>query len=459
MRSILILFLTATLANGGFGFDRSKGLAIYGVYTGMVYFVSLPGGWIADRVLGQRKAVLYGGILIAIGYLTLAVPSQPVFFTGLAIVIAGTGMLKPNISTIVGQIYSPDDPRRDSAFSIFYMGINIGSMTAPIICGWLGQRVSWHLGFAAAGVGMVLGVFTFLHGQKYLGEAGAHPADVTPEQMERNRHLLGRGLLAVASVAAVLLGLNATGMYDVTAERLANLAGIVLSVAVVGMFAWMFFGGNWTRTERKRLTVIAILFVASSLFWSAFEQAGGSMNLFADRNSDNVLFGFDFPASWYQSLNATFIVLCAPVFAWLWIRMGESQPSSPFKFALGLVAVGLGFVVLMIGAEKAGETGRVSPLWLVATYFFHTVGELLLSPVGLSAMTRLAPARVASLMMGVWFVSISAGNYFGGRLAAFYAGVPMDELFRTVALFAILSGVVLALIARPVARLSEQDRS
>jgi POT family proton-dependent oligopeptide transporter len=232
-----------------------------------------------------------------------------------------------------------------------------------------------------------------------------------------------------------------------------NGAGVLLLLVTVSLFAWLFLGGDWTPVERKRLTVIAVLFCASALFWSAFEQAGSSLNLFAQRNSDNVILGFEFPASWYQSLNSLFIITFAAVLAWLWIRLGDSQPSSPAKFALGLILVGLGFVFMMAGSAKAAAGVKVSPLYLVATYLMHTIGELCLSPVGLSAITKLAPARVAGLMMGVWFLSLSVGNYLGGRLAAFYGDLPVRDLFQTIAIFAVVAGLTLAAIARPVARL------
>lgn len=454
MRALLILFMTASVENGGLGFEDSKAYGIYGLYTSMVYLMSLPGGWIADRLLGQQRAVIIGGSLIAVGYLLLAVPSTAVFFAGMVVVVLGTGLLKPNISTIVGQIYQQSDPRRDSGFSIFYMGINLGALLAPLVCGPIGQRIDWHLGFALAGIGMVLGVITFLHGRKRLGEAGLHPAGTTtPEEAMRVRSQLKKGLAVAVGAPALLALVHNTGIYEVTLKMLVDGAGFLLMALVLVLFAWMFLRGDWTPGERKRLGAIAVLFMASALFWSAFEQAGSSLNIFADRFTNNTIAGLSYPASMYQSFNAAYIILLAPVFAWLWIKLGNRQPSSPVKFALGLVLVGLGFVVMMIAAVKASGGGKVSPLWLMACYFFHTAGELCLSPVGLSAMTKLAPARVAGLMMGVWFVSLSTGNYIGGRLAAFYGDLPIGDLFQTTATFAIVAGLALVLIARPVARL------
>jgi len=454
MRALLILFMTASVETGGLGIEDSQAYGIYGLYIAMVYLLSLPGGWLADRVLGQQRTVLYGGMLIAVGYLMLAVPSKGVFFAGLAVVAIGTGLLKPNISTIVGQIYTPEDRRRDSGFSIFYMGINLGALLAPLVCGPLGTGVSWQLGFGLAGLGMVVGVFTFAAGRKHLGEAGLHPVPVSsPEEAGQIRQYLRNGILALVGVPLVLAALHVSGVVTVTLEGLVDGSGFVLLLAVIVLFAWMFLGAEWTAEERKRLGVIAVLFFASSLFWSAFEQAGSSLNIFAARYTDNQLFGMSLSATVYQSLNPIYIIVLAPVFAWLWIRLGPKQPASPAKFSLGLIFVGLGFVVMMMAAMKAGTDGKVSPVWLTGCYALHTIGELCLSPVGLSAFTRLAPARVAGLMMGVWFLSISTGNYLGGRLAAFYGELPIQDLFQTTATFAIVAGLILAVVARPVARM------
>lgn len=455
MRALLVLFMTAGAAGGGLGFDTTKAYAIYGLYTASVYMMSLPGGWIADRILGQQRSVLYGGILIAAGYLTLALPSVTALYAGMAVVVLGTGLLKPNISTIVGQIYEPGDARRESGFSIFYMGINIGSTIAPLACGWVGEKINWHWGFGLAGLGMTAGVITYWRGLKRLGGAGLEPvAPPTPEAGAQWKRSFRNGVLAVVVLLALGFGLNAAGIVELSAERLVNFAGVVLFGLTLALFGWMFFGGDWTAEERKRLAVIAVLFCGSALFWAAFEQAGSSFNLFARNATDHVLWGFDFPASWFQSLNAAFIIAFAAVFAWIWIRMGDRQPSSVMKFALAMFCAAGGFGVMMVAAQRAASGARVSPMWLVVTYLLHTFGELLLSPVGLSAMTRLAPVRVAGLMMGVWFLSLSMGNYLAGRLAAFYGALPPYELFRALGVLTLAAALLLALIARPVARLT-----
>jgi POT family proton-dependent oligopeptide transporter len=454
MRALLILFMVAPAATGGLGMDVMTAGSIYGLYTASVYMVSLPGGWLADRFLGQRKAVLYGGILIAIGYLMLAAPDVRVFYAGLCVVVCGTGLLKPNISTIVGQLYTPEDPRRDAGFSIFYMGINLGAMIAPLICGYAGQRINWHLGFALSGVGMTFGVIQFWLGRRHLADAGLHPVQAAnAEEAAAQRRLLHRALWGVLGIGAAMAFVHLTGILRLTPILLVNSAGVVLFAIVAALFAWMLLGGNWTPVERKRLAAILVLFIAASLFWSAYEQAGSSLSLFADRSSNNVIFHFEFPASWYQSLNSFFIVLLAPLLAWAWVRLGNRQPSSPAKFALGLVFVGLGFVVLVFGALLSAHGAKVSPLFLVVTYLLHTVGELCISPVGLSAITKLAPVRVGSLMMGVWFISISIGDYLGARLTSFYGALPVPLLFGIVACFSLVAGIAMFLIARPVTRL------
>jgi POT family proton-dependent oligopeptide transporter len=459
MRALLILFMTATAAEGGLGFDVAQAGAIYGLYTSAVYMMSLPGGWLADRFLGKRRAVWYGGILIASGHYSMAVPTLASFYLGLVLIVLGTGLLKPNISAIVGDLYGPADIRRDSGFSIFYMGINLGAFIAPLLCGYLGQRVDWHMGFGLAGIGMTLGLVQYRLGARHLGEAGMHP--VAPESAaaaERQRSRLRWGLIVLALVPVVLLALSISGLAEITAVRLANAFGVLLLALVVVVLGAVLFLGDWTTAERKRLIVILVLFLAASLFWSVFEQAGSTLNLFAQRSTENSLLGFPFPSSWFQSLNALFLIAFAPVFAWLWIRLGERGPSVTMKFVLGLVFAGLGFAVMMAAAELSASGVKVSPMWLTATYLLHTFGELCLSPVGLSAMTKLAPASVVSLMMGVWFLATSVGNYLGGRMAALYEALSLATLFGAVAAFAIGAGLLLALLARPISRMTGSAR-
>jgi len=441
MRALLLLYMVSPT---GLGFDKGKGAAVYGMVVSLVYLMSIPGGWLADRFLGQRKAVLYGGIAIAVGNFCLAAPSVEMFYLGLGIISLGTGLLKPNVSTLVGGLYATGDPRRDAGFSIYYMGINIGAGISPLIVGYIGQFVDWRLAFVAVGIGMSLGVVQYLADSKHLGDAGLHPAPWTsPAEAKAHKRYLWFGL-AVLILLPVLLY---SGVLSIT--QLADALGVLLLLITGAVFTAVYFG-PWSPVERKRILVIFVLFLVAALFWSSFEQAGSTLNLFADDKTQNTLFGFVFPSSWFQSLNSIFLIAMAPMFGWLWLKLGPKEPSVPAKFVLGLVFVGAGFLTLVGGAVLATNGVKVSPLWLVLTYFLHTIGELCLSPVGLSAMTKLAPAQVVGLIMGVWFLATSVGNYIGGRLAGFYETMPLDTLFGAVGTFAIGAGIVLALFIKPL---------
>ena len=454
MRALLILFMTAPVAAGGLAFDTAVAGAIYGLYTSMVYMTSLPGGWIADRLIGQRRAVLYGGILIACGHFSMAFPTLATFYLGLTLIVVGTGLLKGNVGVIVGRLYRQDDTRRDAGFSIFYMGINLGAFIAPLICGYLGQRVSWHLGFAAAGFGMVLGLVQYVAGAKYLGDAGLLPTP--PESKAAAVQLRSRVTIWGTVTVAVVLGLAAAayaGAVPISATQISDAAGYFLLLLTIGFFGWLFFGGGWTPSERKRLYAIGVLFLASMLFWSEFEQAGSTLNLFGDRATRTSILGWQFPSSYYQSLQPLFIITFAPVFAWIWIRLGRREPSSPAKFGVGLVFVGSGFAVLVVAATIAAGGVKVAPYWLVVTYLLHTFGELSLSPVGMSAVTRLAPARVTGLMMGLWYLGISVGNFIGGRLSSLYGSMPLPNLFGAVAAVGIAGGLFVFALTPSIKRL------
>jgi proton-dependent oligopeptide transporter, POT family len=454
MRALLILFMTAPVASGGLGFETGVAGAVYGMYTSMVYMTSLPGGWVADRLIGQRRAVLYGGILIACGHFSLAFPSLATFYLGLTLIVIGTGLLKGNVAVIVGRLYGPEDTRRDAGFSIFYMGINLGAFIAPLVCGYLGQRVNWHAGFAAAGFGMVFGLVQYVSGARYLGDAGLHPAP--PESAAADARLRGRvrlwGTLAAVAVVAVAMGAYG-GVIPITAKQIADAAGLFLLLLIVLFFVWLFLAGDWTQSERRRLYAIAVLFVAAALFWSQFEQAGSTLNLFGDRATRTSIAGWTFPSSYFQSLQPLFIITFAPVFAWIWIRLGPREPSSATKFGIGLLCAGAGFAVLMVASTFAAAGVKVSPMWLVVTYLLHTFGELSLSPVGMSAFTKLSPVRVAGLMMGFWYLAISLGNFIGGRLASLYGSMALTTLFGLIAAFGIGAGVVMLALSRPIKRL------
>jgi dipeptide/tripeptide permease len=636
--------------NGGLGFGADKAGPIYAMYTSLVYLATVPGGWLADNFLGQRRSVLYGGVVIMLGHISLALHGLGFFYAGLGLVVIGTGLLKPNISVIVGQLYGPEDQRRDSGFSIFYMGINLGAFAAPLVCGWLAQGDtfkamlegwgldpinSWHWGFAAAAVGMFFGLLQYVATSGHLGQAGLYPAKpASPQVAANNRRTLGIGVALSAVAVAALLFIDSRAVYfgsvqwqsgeggitlagqakdgvgesvslngggpvaagkvnrylgeeaagkvrlAVMLEELAagqaggsmtdafvpvevpdstatsqgaepatrtvrlrdvswgavdgklrvvgvpvdeaqgelvlaqlgpdelrhaygkeaaqptdaellpsvldgglsqlkdpmigqifahaveggraagSLQGlsvkvgglnaynikdgfaIVLLVIVIAFFAKLFLIGEWTRSERARLVTIFVLFCGAAIFWGIFEQAGSTLTLFAERSTNNSILGFGFPSSFWQSLNAILIVLLAPLFAWLWIRLGKRNPSYPAKFAVGIFFAGLGFAVLVGGATMAKNGVLVSPWWLFAVYLLHTVGELCLSPVGLSSMTKLAPTRVVSLMMGVWFLAASVGNFIGGSVSGFYEDFELPSLFGVVA----ITGGVMALV-------------
>ena len=471
MRALLVLFMTAPIAAGGLGWSVDKAGPIYGLYTAMVYLVALPGGWIADRILGQRKSVFWGGVVIMMGHVVLAVPAENTFYLGLALVVVGTGLLKPNISTMVGQLYAPDDVRRDAGFSIFYMGINLGALLAPLVTASLAQEdwfkhvlaswgvspaTSWHWGFGATAVGMFFGLVWYVVDRRTLGDAGLHPVVSGPEEAARIRSRFWKGFGLVAFLLAAIAVLHLTGAIALTANKVSNAFGALLLLTVVVFFAWLFLGGGWTADERKRLIVIAVLFLGASVFWSVFEQAGSTLTLFAERSTRNEVFGMTFGSGKWQSVNSLWVVALAPVFAWLWVKLGRHNPSSATKFALGLLFVSLGFAVMVPAASLAAHGDRVGWWWLLACYFLHTVGEMCLSPVGLSAMTKLAPARVGSLMMGVWFMAASVGNFIGGQVAGLYEKFSLPQLFGVVALYALFFALVLALLVKPIKRMLER---
>jgi POT family proton-dependent oligopeptide transporter len=378
--------------------------SIYGTYTGSVWAAAIFGGVVADRFLGQYRSVLAGGVLIALGHFTLAFRALPFFYAGLALIVLGTGLLKPNVSTLVGSLYEPGDPRRDAGFSIFFMGINLGAFLGPLVAGGLAQRVDWHVGFASAGFGMGLGLVQYVLGRRRLQPALDRIAATRPE----------RGPHAAGSPAV-----------------------------------------SFAPEEWKRVAAVFVFFLFAALFFAAYDQAGSTLNLFADRYTRLSVLGVSFPSSWFQSVQPVFVILLAPVFAWLWIRLGPREPSTPAKFAIGLFFVGFAFLLLVpAGAmAQAGPGVRVSPWWLVAAYFVTELGELSLSPVGLSVVTKLAPARIVGLMMGVWFLSNALGNKLAGWAAGFFGTLPLAQLFASVAGVTMLAALLLFALIRPVRRL------
>ena len=388
-------------------------------------------------------------MLIASGHFSMAVPTLTTFYLGLTLIVIGTGLLKGNIAVLVGKLYAPNDNRRDAGFSIYYMGINLGAFLAPLVCGYLGQRVNWHLGFAAAGIGMVLGLVQYVLGDRYLGDAGAQPAAAGSLEAAAAGRRQAMTLSLGALIAIGLFGAAiATGVINVSVAQIADWVGWSLLAGTVVFFGWLYLDRSWTAEERGRLYVIGVFFLCAAIFWSVFEQAGSTLNLFADRSTNNVVFGRRFPSSYSQALHALFIIIFAPVFAWLWVALGRREPASPTKFSFGLIGVGAGLLVLVPAALAAGDGGQVSPMWLTTTYLIHTWAELSLSPVGLSSMTKLAPVRIAGLMMGVWYLGSSVGNYIAGRLAGFYEEMPLYELFGAVSVLPIAAGIVMLLLSR-----------
>lgn len=409
MRSILILYMTSAAAQGGLGFDVKTAASIYGWYTMAVYITAVPGGWIADYVTGARLAVFLGGIIIACGHFSMVFHSMTTFYLGMALIAIGTGLLKPNISVMVGKLYPKNDPRRDSGFSIFYMGINLGAFLAPLVVGYLAKgetfksflssmgqdpNKSWHWGFAAAGVGMIFGLIVYIWRRRTLDHVG----DKVPKALK----------------IEMQSGPNTT----LTAD-------------------------DW-----KRITVIVILFLFTICFWAAYEQKGASLNLFADRLTRTEIFGSRFPAPYLQSLTPLFVIMLTPLFARLWIALKDRQPSSPAKFLLGLLLISAAYF-LMIPAAMLTAQGRVSFWWLVGLYFLEVCGEMCLSPVGLSMVTKLAPVKIVGLMMGLWFFATSLGNKLAGYLAGFFVSDnswQLTKLYGGIALGLLASALILALI-------------
>lgn len=428
MRALLVLFMVSSIEKGGFGYDDSKANAIYGLYTGGVYLLALLGGWIADRYIGQRKAVWYGGIIIASGHFCMALPTGASFFIGLILIVIGTGLLKPNVSTIVGELYPEGGSRRDAGFSIFYTGINLGAFLGPIICSYLGENINWHLGFAAAGFGMVLGLIQYKMQEHYLGDCGLAPSTSDKLHLQKG----GNAGLAIGFVVffiALFAGLQMTGNIDLlSAQGIAKAFGLVIALVALFYFLYQFIAGGHNGEDKKRILGIVILFLASATFWSGFEQAGSSLNLFAKYFTQRDMFGWTMPAGWFQSINPIFIIILAPFFGALWINLGRRNldPSIPLKFAFGLIFLGLGFLV-MVGAAKLAIDSKVGAQWLVLTYLLHTTGELCLSPVGLSTITKLAPKRIVGQMMGIWFLATSLGNLIAGLAAGRFDFSPFES--------------------------------
>ena len=463
LRAMLILYLSDAVINhrGGLALTDKEAAGIYALYVGFVYLLALPGGWIADRLIGQQQAVFYGGIFISAGQFALAVPSGGLPFgaLGLVLIVLGTGLLKPNVSVIVGQLYPEGGVRRDAGFSIFYSGINLGAFVAPLPVSYFAEKYNWHWGYLICGSMMLLGVFWFRSTRHWLAGAGSQPShsgDAAKDALVQRRGWTG---VAVFLVALAALGAAVyTGWLKLDVNALAGYTGAMIFFAAVLFFASILVFGGLTTVEKKRVVVIFLLFAGAALFWTGFEQAGSSLNIFGDRYTDRKLLGFEFPAGWFQSVQPLFIITLSPFFGYLWIRLAARNlnPSTPVKFGLGLVMMAGGFAVMVGAAHVVAHGALAVPYWLVVTYFFHTVGELLLSPVGLSAVTKLAPPRYVSQMMGTFFMGLSLGNVFaglaGGKLDPNQIG-QMPDVFMQIVYLGVGTGALFLAFSRPIRKL------
>lgn len=449
MKALLPLYLVAP---GGLHMTAATATAIYSVYLSLVYLLALPGGWFADRVLGPRKTVAVAGVIIMLGHLTLALPGSGTFFAGLGLVAIGSGLLKANISTMVGHLYDgPDDPRRDGGFTLFYIGINVGAFAAPLVIGTVGENYNWHLGFALAALGMALGLAQFLLGTRHLSSR----SDIVPTPLsaaEKKATLTKAGFwAAVAAVFYVVVGVS--GVYTLNWLLVPiTVAGLLIPVVVI---ARIKRDKDLDRAEQSKMSAYIWFFVAAAVFWMIYDQGGSTVSLFADASAKNTIFGWNFPVSWYQSVNPVMIMALAPVFAWAWLAMARrgKEPSTAVKFAGGLVLIGASFLLFLAPLSIADGGHKAAALWLVGIYFVQTVGELMLSPVGLSVTTKMAPAKYASQMMGVWFLAVTAGDATTGLLSI--AGVDLNKtgIVAFQAALAVLAGAAVFVYRKKVREL------
>ncbi|WP_175407977.1 peptide MFS transporter [Streptomyces sp. TRM64462] len=449
MRALLVLYLSAEVADGGLGFDAATAIAIYSVYNAMVYLLALPGGWFGDRVWGARKTVAVSGTVIMIGHFLLALPTEVSFFIGLGFIAAGSGLLKANISTMVGHLYrDKNDPRRDGGFTIFYMGINLGAFAAPLTIGWVGQKINWHYGFALAGVGMAIGLAFYLLGFRNLApESNRVPAPLSDTERAT---IVKRAMiwLLVAVVAYALVGLSGQFTID----------WVLWPLTILGLALPTYYlvrvrrDSDLEPVERSRMSAYVWFFIAAAAFWAIYDQTGSTLTLFAKDSTAGSLFGFDFPSSWFQSLNPLYVMALAPVFAWLWVALSRrgKEPSTLSKFATGLVLIGGSFFVMMLAQTASSGGVKVTPLWLCSVYLIQTVGELTLSPVGLSLTTKLAPAKYASQMMGVWFLAVTAGSSVISLLQLVGAPTDTEWWFASQGAIAMAGGVAIFMFRRKV---------
>mgnify|MGYP003322185983 FL=1 len=450
MRALLVLYMTGAVTgfNPGLGWSQVDAQAIYGIYVGMVYFMVIPGGWLADNVLGHQKAVLIGAIIIALGHFTLAMPLTETFFLGLILVVLGTGLLKGNISTIVGQLYKPGDSRVQAGYTIFYMSINIGSTLGFLICSWLGEKIGWHWGFGAAGIGMFFGVLQYLNFRHLLGEAGNKPNDMA--QAQRDTYIKWSKITSALMV--VVIGLGLLGIITVEPKVFAENFAIFLTGVAFVYFSYLFLFAGLTQVEKKNLFLLLILFIGAAAFWSGFDQSASSLSIFARDYTDLSVGGYEIPIGWLQFANPIFVVIFAPIFAGIWMNLGRMNldPSLPVKFAIGLFFMAVSFVVMLYAVQLAMEVSPVGMQWLIITYLLQTWGELALSPIGLSAFAQYAPRKYIGQMFGLWFLASAIGGVLAGLLGgeALDAGLEsISPVFEFMVQYYVVIGLALVAVA------------
>ena len=428
MRALLVLYMTGAVTgfNPGLGWSQIESQAIYGIYSGMVYFMVVPGGWIADNILGHQKAVLIGALIIALGHFTLAIPIEQTFFLGLIFVVLGTGLLKGNISTIVGQLYEGQDDKRDSGYTIFYMSINIGSTLGFLICSYLGEKIGWHWGFGAAGIGMTFGVIQYIKHRHLLGDAGMHPNEMSDDKRKKLTNYLKVSLVGMFMV----IGAGLLGFFTIDPRFFAEQFAYFLTIIAGLYFIYLFLFAGLNAAERKNLILLFLLFIGAAAFWSGFDQSAGSLNIFARDYTDLSIAGYEIPVGWLQFANPIIVVLFAPIFAGIWAQLARKNldPSLPIKFAIGFLFMALSFLVMIVAVKIALESSPVGMQWLLLTYLFQTWGELALSPIGLSAFSRYGPKRYMGQMFGLWFLA----SAIGGVLAGLLGGEALDGGLDTI---------------------------
>ncbi|AXE79516.1 putative transporter YclF [Streptomyces atratus] len=438
MQAILVLYFADTVAHGGMGMDVGTAASVSAAYGTLVYLVSVAGGWLADRILGSYRAVLYGGILIACGHYAMAVPTDAMTWTGLGLISAGTGLLKPNVATMVGKLYRTEDERRDAGFALYYMGINIGAFLGPLVTGWLGDHASWHWGFSAAAFGMTLGLIQYVLGRRHLA-GRKHSAEfaLAPEPMRRAVRLIVAGAVVVAAVATALA---LSGW--LTMNRFVDLLTLISVIAPVVYFVVMFRNPRVTSEERGRLRPYVVLFLASVVFNFILFQAYSTMILLASTNANTEILGFHFPASWYASALGAFEVALAPVVAAVWARMGPRQPHASNKIAIGVILGGLSFLLMVLPTSgHSGDTYKMAAWWIVGSYLLLGLGDILLETSGMSATTKLAPKAFASQTMALWFLSLALANGIQAQVVKLYGEVSNPAYFGINGAIAVVAGV------------------